>query len=105
MIRRRPLMRMATRAAVVGGASYAGTRMAANAAQRQAAEQQAQYDAQQQAYQAGMQAAAGQPAPTTAEPAEDPTLAQLQKYADLHKSGVLTDEEFATAKAKLLAGL
>ena len=31
-------------------------------------------------------------------------IATLQKLADLHKSGVLTDEEFAAQKAKLLAG-
>ena len=30
-------------------------------------------------------------------------LDQIQKLADLHKSGALTDEEFAVAKAKLLA--
>jgi len=28
--------------------------------------------------------------------------AQLTKLAELHKSGVLTDEEFAAAKKKLL---
>jgi len=28
--------------------------------------------------------------------------AQLQKLAELHKSGVLTDEEFAAAKKKIL---
>jgi len=30
--------------------------------------------------------------------------AQLQQLAQLHNAGVLTDEEFAAAKAKLLAG-
>jgi hypothetical protein len=30
-------------------------------------------------------------------------LDQIQKLAELHASGALTDEEFATAKAKLLA--
>jgi len=34
----------------------------------------------------------------------DDKIATLQKLADLHKSGVLTDEEFAAQKAKLLAG-
>jgi Short C-terminal domain len=33
--------------------------------------------------------------------AEDPN-AQLQNLAQLHAQGVLTDEEFAAAKAKLL---
>ena len=36
-------------------------------------------------------------------PEEDIT-AKLQQLAELHDSGVLTDEEFAAAKAKLLAG-
>ncbi|MFN2162854.1 MAG: SHOCT domain-containing protein [Candidatus Promineifilaceae bacterium] len=30
--------------------------------------------------------------------------AQLQQLANLHSQGVLSDEEFASAKAKLLAG-
>jgi len=30
-------------------------------------------------------------------------LDQIQKLADLHESGALTDEEFSAAKAKLLA--
>jgi hypothetical protein len=29
---------------------------------------------------------------------------ELQKLAQLHESGALTDEEFAAAKQKLLAG-
>ncbi len=32
------------------------------------------------------------------------TVAQLQQLAQLHDSGVLTDEEFASAKQKVLAG-
>jgi membrane protease subunit (stomatin/prohibitin family) len=34
--------------------------------------------------------------------AEDDSAAQLQNLAELHTQGVLTDEEFAAAKAKLL---
>ena len=34
--------------------------------------------------------------------AEDDTTAQLQNLAQLHTQGVLTDEEFAAAKAKIL---
>jgi hypothetical protein len=33
---------------------------------------------------------------------EDDSTAQLQKLAALHTQGVLTDEEFAAAKAKIL---
>ena len=35
-------------------------------------------------------------------PPEDDSTAQLQKLAALHTQGVLTDEEFAAAKAKIL---
>jgi hypothetical protein len=31
-------------------------------------------------------------------------MAQLQSLGELHQQGVLTDEEFAAAKAKLLGG-
>jgi hypothetical protein len=31
-------------------------------------------------------------------------MAKLTQLSQLHSSGVLTDEEFAAAKAKLLAG-
>ena len=34
--------------------------------------------------------------------AADPMMAELQNLANLHTSGVLSDEEFAAAKAKLL---
>jgi hypothetical protein len=33
----------------------------------------------------------------------DEKLAQLQKLGDLQKAGILTEEEFAAEKAKLLA--
>jgi hypothetical protein len=35
-------------------------------------------------------------------PGTDDIVAQMQKLADLQKSGVLTDEEFTIAKKKLL---
>jgi len=38
-----------------------------------------------------------QPAPPPADPADE-----LEHLAQLHTSGVLTDEEFASAKAKVL---
>ncbi len=58
---------------------------------------------QQQKY-AAQDAAAAQSAAPAAAPAasdEDP-MAQVQKLAELHKQGILTDEEFAAAKAKAL---
>jgi membrane protease subunit (stomatin/prohibitin family) len=69
--------------------------MAGVAVGRHAASQQAAAQQQQQA-----QAQQAQ-APPAAAPTKDVT-AELQKMADLHKSGVLTDEEFAAAKKKLL---
>jgi Short C-terminal domain len=61
---------------------------------------QAQADAEREA-----QAAAAAPAAPAAVPAAgDDMVAQLQKLADLKAAGVLSDEEFAAAKAKVLAG-
>jgi len=75
----------------------AGERRAEAAQQQQ---QQAQ-QAQSQAYEQGKQAAA-QTQPATAAPPKTDITAELQKIADLHKAGVLNDEEFAAAKKKLL---
>ena len=71
-----------------GLALMAGVAVGKHAASQQAAAQQ-----QAQAQQAQ--------APPAAAPTKDVTV-ELQKMADLHKSGVLTDEEFAAAKKKLL---
>jgi hypothetical protein len=45
--------------------------------------------------------AAQQAPPPPAAPAED-NIAKLKELGELHQSGVLTDEEFAAQKAKLL---
>ena len=92
------LVRMAARTAVVAGTATAVSgRVARRQNARWAEEDQAAYDQQmqQQAYQ--QQAYQAQQAP----PADDKT-AELQNLAQLHSQGVLTDEEFAAAKAKLL---
>ena len=81
------LLRMAARTAVVAGTA---TAVSGRVQRRQAAkwdEQDAQQYEQQQA-----------PPP----PAEEDTNAKLQNLAQLHTQGVLTDEEFAAAKAKIL---
>jgi len=62
---------------------------------------QAQAQQQAQVEQARQQGAAEAAAAAPAAPAKDVT-AELQKLADLHKSGVLSDEEFAAAKKKIL---
>ena len=41
-------------------------------------------------------------APPPEAPAEDDKYAQLAKLAELQKQGILTDEEFAAEKAKIL---
>jgi hypothetical protein len=65
----------------------------------QAAEQQAQYEAQQAA-----QAPIPQ-APPDASAAGGIDMEQLKQLGELHTAGVLSDEEFAAAKAKLLANI
>lgn len=41
-------------------------------------------------------------APPAAAPAEDPMVAQLRQLAELRDAGILTEEEFAAKKAKIL---
>jgi hypothetical protein len=58
-----------------------------------------------QAQQAAAQQAAAQPeaVPPAADlPPEDDQIARLKQLADLNAQGILTDEEFAAAKAKVL---
>jgi hypothetical protein len=77
---------MAARTAVVAGTA---TAVSGRVQRRQAARYEEQ-DAQQYQQEA--------PPPET----EDDAAAQLQNLAQLHSQGVLTDEEFAAAKAKIL---
>jgi len=67
-------------------------------AQQQAAMQAQMQAAAQQA--AAQQAAAAPPAP--AAPATDDPIAKLKELADLKAAGVLTEDEFALMKAKIL---
>lgn len=101
---RRPLMRLATGAATAAVAYNAGKRGAQksaneqdqNAALAEAQNQQAQLQAQ-------VNALTAQQAPAAAPASGDP-LAELERLAKLHESGVLTDAEFAAMKAKLIGG-
>jgi hypothetical protein len=77
----------------------AGMRAGERRAEAGQAQQQQAQQAQAQAYQQGAQA---QAAKTPAAPPTKDVTAELQKLADLHTSGVLTDQEFAVAKQKLL---
>ena len=93
------LLRMAARTAVVAGTA---TAVSGRVQRRQAA----RWDAQQpQQYAQEPQQYAQEPqqyAPEAPAEAEDDATTQLQKLAALHTQGVLTDEEFAAAKAKIL---
>jgi membrane protease subunit (stomatin/prohibitin family) len=84
---------MAARTAVVAGTA---TAVSGRVARRQAARYDQQYAQEPQQYAQEPQQYAPEP------PAEDDATAQLQKLAALHTQGVLTDEEFAAAKAKIL---
>jgi hypothetical protein len=96
---------MAATTAVVAGTAGAVSHHQQQKYANQEAEQQAQAQA---AYDEGA-AATQQQAAAAPEPEPEPAsagidMAQLQQLADLHTAGVLTDEEFAAAKAKILAG-
>ena len=95
------LLRMAARTAVVAGTATAVSgRVAHRQSERYAAQEQQEYANQayqQQQYE--QQMAAQQQA---AAPQQDDQVAKLQELAALNKQGVLSDEEFAAAKAKIL---
>lgn len=100
------LIGMAARTAVVAGTATAVSGAVSSRQQNranQAAEAQA-YEAQNQ--QAAMDAAAAQAAanagPAAAPAGGDDMMAKLTQLATLHSQGILTDEEFSAAKAKLL---
>ena len=85
------LLRGVARTAVVAGTATA----VSNRVSRRQAERWAGQDVQQgQYYEA--------PAQSTASPAADP-IEQLKELGELRDKGVLTEEEFAAQKAKLLA--
>jgi putative oligomerization/nucleic acid binding protein len=70
-------------------------RVARRTARRTSRRQMAMYENQQ-----GPEESYDEPAP--AAPAEPDPMEQLQKLAQLHEQGILTDEEFAAQKAKIL---
>lgn len=128
MMRRRPvvvrrgpgLMGAVARTAVVAGTATVAAHAVGGAMQNSAARNQqaaaandtaaqSQADIQQMqtqidTLQAQQAQAAAQPAPAPAAPsAGDELLARFQQLAQLKDAGMLTDEEFASAKAKLLS--
>src|SRR5215211_4361457 len=100
------LLRGVARTAVVAGtASAVSGRVQRRQAEKYADRDQAIAANRGAGYATGyesVQVQYAQPAPAPAA-AEDDTIAKLKQLADLHTQGVLSDDEFATAKAKLLA--
>jgi hypothetical protein len=93
------LIRGVARTAVVAGTATAVSnrvsRRQANRWAEQDYQQQAQYEQQQPVYQEPP------PPPPPAAPEQDP-IEQLKQLGELHEQGILTDEEFAAQKAKIL---
>ena len=105
MRRRRPLMR----AAMVGGVAYhAGKKVQQGREEDAYRDQQIsdlqdqQNQQQQQAYAPPPPAPAGPPAPAPNQGISPEAMEQLKQLADLKAQGILTDEEFAAQKAKIL---
>ena len=82
---------IARTAAIAGTATAVSNRVSRRQYNRWSEQEQAQYQ---------------EPAPAPAAPAPassgDDTLTQLQKLGDLKSQGILTDEEFAAPKARIL---
>jgi len=90
-----PLLRMAARTAVVAGTA---TAVSGRVAHRQDEKWQAQQAPQPQEY--------APPAPVAAAPAaaEPDKFEELKELGKLKEQGILTEEEFAAEKAKILNG-
>ncbi|MFC8680617.1 SHOCT domain-containing protein [Microbacterium ureisolvens] len=108
------LIGMAARTAVVAGTATAVSGSVArhqqqkyyDQSQQQAYEAQAQQAAMDQAAAqavANAQAAQAAQAPAAAPAGGDDMMAKLTQLAQLHAQGILSDDEFAAAKAKLLS--
>ena len=93
-----PLLRGMARTAVIAGTATAvSNRVSRRQEGRWAQQEQQQWEQQQQ------QMAAQAPAQQAPAPAQqEDAMERLKQLAQLHDSGVLTDEEFASAKAKIL---
>jgi hypothetical protein len=105
---------MARTAVVAGTATAVSGGMVRHAQKKEMAQQQDEYYQQQMMQQqideaAAAAVAAQQPAapvaaaPAPAAPAEDPMITKIKELAQLNAAGILSDEEFAAAKARLLS--
>jgi membrane protease subunit (stomatin/prohibitin family) len=90
------LLRGVARTAVIAGTATAvSNRVSRRQGNRWAQQDEQQYAQEQQQY-------APAPAPAPAAPSESDTIAQLEKLGELKEKGILSDEEFAAQKAKVL---
>lgn len=91
LMRRRPLLR----AAAVGGGAYVAGRHRAQSQQR---------EADQDARLSGLEDRSSMPpaAPAASTGISSDAIDRLTQLGQLHDQGVLTDEEFAAQKAKVL---
>lgn len=101
------LLRAAATTAVISGTATAvsgGIRSRQDARAQEAANTQAYEEQQQQAAmnEAAQRAAAAQQPVSPAPPAGNDLMTQLQNLAAMHAQGILSDDEFGAAKAKLL---
>jgi hypothetical protein len=87
---------VARTAVVAGTATAVSNRVSRRQANRWAEQDEAQYYQQQ----AQQQAAAPPPQPQPAGGGDQ--IEQLKQLGELHAQGILTDEEFAAQKAKIL---
>lgn len=100
---------MATTAVVAGTATAVHSGMTNRsqnkqaAANEQAAANQAAFDSQQQLAEMQAQQAAAAAAPAAPVAAAPDLMTEIQKLADMKNAGILSEEEFTAAKAKLLA--
>lgn len=96
------LLRGVARTAVVAGTA---TAVSNRVSRRQAGRWAAQEQYAQPQYAPPPQQYAPPPAPAApADPGGSDVIAQLEKLGRLRDSGVLTEEEFAAQKARLLGG-
>jgi hypothetical protein len=91
--RRRPLIRLAAGAAVAGSAYRMG---------RKREEQNAYNEQAHEAYSATMETPPSASPSMLAGDGGSDEVAELERLAQLHSSGALTDDEFSAAKASLL---
>ena len=97
---------MARTAVVAGTATAVSNRVSRRQANRWAAKDQQEYEAQayeqQQAQAPQPQQVYAAPPPQPAASSQDDMITQLQKLGELKAAGVLTEQEFAAQKAKIL---